>query len=377
MPNKDYRNRTNYAYGTEEAKRRAYDAGQYRGNQVSGVANGVAQMGFDKDGIYYENPYTLDEVTVTAPDLRVAKAARDRQDAAGLGQFAAASAFGPAGLTAMLAANAMDHYIMRPATGQNWGSWMADKTGTAGGEFLGQPSEYWWGFTNPAGLAGGAALGASGNIFNANGGRGSYVRKTNPAPRIVPFEQYNPESYAEQAANHFRYKLGDVEINDPNVNYRQGMGIIRDFFENDGVRVAYPENELNPFAKSFDRPMFKQGGLWYGAEDLGAIPDLLTTREQLYPASKSAQPLQIPEGHVWPRSNGGRRIPLGDGQLNLSNTEAYEYVPDYGYQRVHPRETPDLSYYYKPKQVTKASPYDLDYLYDFVTQEYKNRNQDR
>lgn len=97
------------------------------------MKNGVAQIGFDKDGIYYENPYTLDEVTVAAPDLRVAKVARDRQGAAGLGQFAAASAFGPAGLLATLGANALDHYVMLPTTGQDWGSWMADKTGTAGG----------------------------------------------------------------------------------------------------------------------------------------------------------------------------------------------------------------------------------------------------
>ena len=68
MPINSNHNRTNYAFG-EDAKRRAYEAGQYKGNQVSGVKNGVASFGFDNDGIYYENPYTLDEVTVTAPRL--------------------------------------------------------------------------------------------------------------------------------------------------------------------------------------------------------------------------------------------------------------------------------------------------------------------
>lgn len=214
MPINSNQNRTNYAFG-EDAKRRAYEAGQYRGNQVSGVKNGVASFDFDNDGIYYENPYTLDEVTVTAPDLRVAKAARDRRDDADLVQFATASAFGPAGLTAMLAANAMNHYIMRPATGSDWGGWMADKTGTAGGEFLGQPSEFWWEFTNPAGLAGGAALGPYGNVFQGNGGRGSYVNNK-PAPRLMPFESYDPKSYAEQIMNHYLF-----DINDPNVYYQK------------------------------------------------------------------------------------------------------------------------------------------------------------
>lgn len=141
MPN-DYRNRTNYAWG-DTAKEQAYNAGQYSGNQASGVRNGIARLRFDDDGALYENPYPLDEVTVQAPDLRVAKAARDRPDYRGLNSFVAGSAFGPAGLTAMLAANAMDHYVMRPATGKDWGSWMADKTGTAGGEMLGQPAEFW------------------------------------------------------------------------------------------------------------------------------------------------------------------------------------------------------------------------------------------
>lgn len=247
MPINDYHNRTNYAFG-EDAKRRAYEAGQYRGNQVSGVKNGVASFGFDNDGIYYENPYTLDEVTVTDPDLRVAKAARDRRDDAGLGQFAAASAFGPAGLTAMLAANAMNHYIMRPATGRDWGSWMADKTGTADGEFLGQPSEFWWNFTNPAGLAGGAALGPHGNIFYGNGGRGSYV-SNKPTPRSVPFESINPKEQANQVKKHSRFRLGGLETNDLNVNYQKGIGLIRDFMKNEMERTISPEYDGETFKK--------------------------------------------------------------------------------------------------------------------------------
>jgi hypothetical protein len=37
-----------------------------------------------------------------------------------------------------------------------------------------------------------------------------------------------------------RYRLGDVEINDPNLNYRQGTsGIVRDFQKTGRVRVNY------------------------------------------------------------------------------------------------------------------------------------------
>lgn len=109
---------------------------------------------------------------------------------------------------------------------------MADKTGTAGDEFLGQPSEFWWEFTNPAGWAGGAALGPHGNVFNGIGGRGSYVGNK-PALRTVPFESYNPKSYAKRVANHNRLRYGVLGIDDPNVNYRQGLGLIRDSLGNE------------------------------------------------------------------------------------------------------------------------------------------------
>lgn len=54
-------------------------AKQYKGNQVSGVKNGVAKLvGDGEGGIMYENPYLLDEVTVSAPDMRIAKAAQKK-----------------------------------------------------------------------------------------------------------------------------------------------------------------------------------------------------------------------------------------------------------------------------------------------------------
>lgn len=53
---------------------------KYKGNQVSGVRNILAKVKYDAKGnTLYVNPCLLDEVTVKAPDLRAAVAARDRK----------------------------------------------------------------------------------------------------------------------------------------------------------------------------------------------------------------------------------------------------------------------------------------------------------
>ena len=71
--------------GTQnEADKYAQSMGQHRGNQVSGVQNGLVRRAVDDKGNpvtmdgeqVYENPYMLDDVVVKAPDMRVAKAVR-------------------------------------------------------------------------------------------------------------------------------------------------------------------------------------------------------------------------------------------------------------------------------------------------------------
>lgn len=53
---------------------------KYNGNQVSGARDILAKVTYDAMGnTLYVNPYLLDEVTVKAPDLRAAVAARDRK----------------------------------------------------------------------------------------------------------------------------------------------------------------------------------------------------------------------------------------------------------------------------------------------------------
>ena len=63
-------------YGNQKIDRESMEqvsraAKQYKGNQVSGVKNGVAKLvGDGYGGIMYENPFMLNEVIVTAPDMR-------------------------------------------------------------------------------------------------------------------------------------------------------------------------------------------------------------------------------------------------------------------------------------------------------------------
>lgn len=83
----------------------------------------------------------------------------------------------------------------------------------------------------------GAALGASGNIFKGNGGKGPYVEKPTLIKRVIPFEEWNKNDYKQQVLQHSRFKVGDLEIDDPNLNYRQGRGLIKDFHETGKVRI--------------------------------------------------------------------------------------------------------------------------------------------
>lgn len=141
-----------------------------------------------------------------------------------------------------------------------------------------------------------------------------------------------------------RYRLGDVEINDPNLNYRQGArGTADDFLKSGKVRVKYEgadaaKREKKPgrflLTKSFNNPMFKQGGLWYDSwvmDEPGAVPgmpDLLVTRQPLRFATKGAGPAKA--------DLGGRRIPFSADQLNLENTQAYSWENGYGFRRRTP-----------------------------------------
>ena len=52
----------------------AQSVGQHKGNQASGVTNGLAYAKYDADGnLEADDVYTLDDVVAKGPDLRIAK----------------------------------------------------------------------------------------------------------------------------------------------------------------------------------------------------------------------------------------------------------------------------------------------------------------
>lgn len=152
-----------------------------------------------------------------------------------------------------------------------------------------------------------------------------------------------------------RYRLGDVEINDPNLNYRQGAsGMVNDFQKSGQVRVKYEgdaaakrekTSERILLTKSFNNPMFKQGGLWYDGwlvnepGEIPKYPDLLVTRQPLRFANKSSRPIKA--------DSGGRRIPFSSEQLNPQNTSAYIWEDGYGFRKQRFGDIPIFSLFKK------------------------------
>ena len=157
-----------------------------------------------------------------------------------------------------------------------------------------------------------------------------------------------------------RYRLGDVEIDNPNLAYRQGTtGLVDDFLntgivrsEGMGVKRTTPTSRgrLLLLSKNFNNPMFQQGHQWYGVPKIGQVVDrpvqqnMLVTAEPLSVASKSSTALN-PDGVSGTFDvrgirtfNNGRRVPMDESQLNSSNTSAYIWNPSYGYEKVRPAE---------------------------------------
>lgn len=134
-----------------------------------------------------------------------------------------------------------------------------------------------------------------------------------------------------------RFRVGDVEVNDPGLAYRQQNGILNDFFSKGYVRSLSDERPqmLGRFnlQKYFPRPMFSQGRLWYDdtAVMSGEAPrmkQLLVTKEPLQYANQNARPIKVDDG--------GRRIPSFERQLTPKNTSAYQWEDGYGFRRVTP-----------------------------------------
>ena len=115
--------------GLEQVSRAAK---QYEGNQLNGVKNGVAKLvGDGNGGIMYENPYLLNEVTVSAPDMRIAKVARNRPDYKGLSSFAVTAPMGIGALISNAGGAAVDAVVRGVSDYNSWGEMVGAKTGLA------------------------------------------------------------------------------------------------------------------------------------------------------------------------------------------------------------------------------------------------------
>lgn len=124
-------------YGNQKIDREGVEqvyraAKQYEGNQLSGVKNGVAKLiGDGYGGIMYENPFVLKEVTVSAPDMRIAKVARDRPDYEGLNSFAITAPMGIGALISNAGGAAVDAVVRGVSNYNSWGEMVGAKTGLA------------------------------------------------------------------------------------------------------------------------------------------------------------------------------------------------------------------------------------------------------
>ena len=155
-----------------------------------------------------------------------------------------------------------------------------------------------------------------------------------------------------------RTRVGDIEIDNPQLAYRQGEGIVDDFIRKGAVEAATPPEsnivttregltfDFTP--QSFDLPMFSQGRPWYGIGKPKS-KEMLVTAEPLSKSNSNGglEPWKY-NGTFDVRYDLGkphtpgwlRRVPDDEQVLNTSNTSAYRWEPGYGYRRVFAEETP-------------------------------------
>lgn len=231
------------------------------------------------------------------------------------------------------------------------------------------------------GLAGGFIGGGIGSyVPNKN-----YIRLANALNNNIQNAKVNL-SYIRPDFN--RFKLGDVEINNPSLYYRQGSTSMGEDFLNTGI-----VREGGGYAN----PMFARGKLWYGiptkemltqgrqlkvgrftltkANEVSPKTDLLVSTGEMVPSDAKAMPKHFihTKKRLHPYSkvdiknaktnsmrdfmlefndkyyNGElddlanithvdeeliRRIPVGKTSANKGNTTLYRYDPGYGYRKI-------------------------------------------
>lgn len=178
-----------------------------------------------------------------------------------------------------------------------------------------------------------------------------------------------------------RIKIGDVEINNPELYYHQsGLGKAKNFFNTNRMRTPQEEYWLKQehvplelrtgiipgFPQNPGRAMFSQGKLWYGLNP-EQFPDLLVTAKEMPVANSKAG---IIRGSLQKlESQGTRRVTsdnIGDiGPHTNQNTSAYTYVPEYGYRQIQQEPRTSLRFFTKNPKLAKTltnEQWDAGYL---------------
>ncbi len=163
-------------------------------------------------------------------------------------------------------------------------------------------------------------------------------------------------------------KLGDIEVNNPQLAYRQGSNLVDDFLKSGQVRIpegSYAKKEIIvgnkrfKLGKSFESPIFSQGYLWYGVPKNPGKSELLVTSEPLGIGTKRTTLVESDLNGTFDLRNRfignfGRRVQLFEDQLNPNNTTAYRWHPDYGYRKVAQESPMSLKFYERPSKISEA-----------------------
>ena len=178
----------------------------------------------------------------------------------------------------------------------------------------------------------------------------------------------------EQLSPTYRIKVGDLEVNHPNMYYRQGKGVIEDAQKSGIIRISYDGKPQTPkpgkitlFRKQFGNPMFAQGDLWYG---IGNNGDVLATTKPMQYAEKTSMPLKPDASLAQIRSIGSRRIPYGT--LKTDEVTMYRWDPNYGYRQIK-KEPTSISFYTKNLSENINSNKRIPYYSQFEQQEAQQR----
>lgn len=159
--------------------------------------------------------------------------------------------------------------------------------------------------------------------------------------------------------NNYRFKWGDVELDNPELNYRQGKaGMAENFVRTksqftplEEYYQKHPEKitltmraGIKPGVPlTYPNAMYSQGNLWYGVNS--DLPDLLVTSKDLPFSSSKASNLGFTPKLRTAYNVGTRRVSAGpsfdspassySGGLNNTNTSAYIFDNNYGYRKIN------------------------------------------